>query len=54
MLSNVDKNMIIYMYAYLCVRVCVCIIKSLNQIIRMLNSNNVRMHHKYNYLILHN
>ena len=23
--SNVDKNMIIYMYAYLCVRVCVYI-----------------------------
>ena len=38
------KNMIIYIYAYLCVRVCVYIIKSFK----------VRMHHKYNYLILHN
>ena len=26
------KNTIIYIYAYLCVRVCVYIIKSLNQI----------------------
>ena len=35
-LSNFDKNIIIYIYAYLCVnpllRVCVYIIKSLNQI----------------------
>ena len=34
------------MYAYLCVRVCVY-----NYIIE---SNSARIHHKYNYLILHN
>ena len=47
------KNMIIYIYAYLCVRVCVYIIKSLNQI-RCVRRYDARMHHKYNYLILHN
>ena len=53
-MSNFDKNTIIYMYAYLCVRVGVYIIIPMCIYNYIIESNKVRMHHKYNYLILHN